>query len=86
MSWLASKHGTDAVGNADGVLDGTARLAIYSGGFAKAATILAKNSSTGRYVPFDNAGSNGTNTAVGTLLRFKGSWQHRLVGATVDGH
>jgi hypothetical protein len=42
MSWLASKHGTDAVGNADGLLDGTALLAIYSDGFAKAGTILAR--------------------------------------------
>lgn len=67
MSWLASKHGTDAASNADGLLDGRALLAIYADGFAKAGTLLAKNTSTGRYVPFDNAGSNGTNTAVGIL-------------------
>jgi len=67
MSWLASKHGTDATSNVDGLLDGAALLAIYTDGFAKAGTILAKNTSTGRYVPFDHAGSNGTNTAVGIL-------------------
>lgn len=63
--WLASKHGLDSPRPCQ--LDGAAFGAIYTDGLAKSGTILAKNSSTGRYVPFDNAGSNATNAAVGIL-------------------
>jgi Bacteriophage lambda head decoration protein D len=65
--WLASKHGTDATGTI--VLDGAALGAVYTDGLAKSGTILAKNTSTGRYVPYDQATSaNGLNVPAGILF------------------
>lgn len=65
-SWLASKHGTDSAASADGLLDGAAFGAIYTDGLAKSGTIVAKNTSTGRYVPYDQATSaNGLNVPAG---------------------
>lgn len=67
-SWLASKHGTDSASGADGLLDGAAFGAIYTDGLAKSGTIVAKNTSTGRYVPYDQATSaNGLNVPAGFL-------------------
>lgn len=65
-SWLASKHGLDSPGTI--VLDGAALGAIYTAGLAKSGTLLAKNTSTGRYVPYDQATSaNGLNVPAGFL-------------------
>lgn len=67
-SWLRSKHGLNAIPGADKLLDGAAFGAIYTDGFAKSGTIVAKNTSTNRYVPYDQATSaNGLNVAAGIL-------------------
>lgn len=66
-SWLASKHGLDAPKGC--MLDGAAWGAIYTDGIVKSGSILAKNTSTGRYVPYDQATSaNGLNVAAGFLF------------------
>jgi hypothetical protein len=67
-SWLASKDGTNVAADADGLLDGAAFGAIYTDGLAKSGTIVAKNTSTNRYVPYDQATSaNGLNVPAGIL-------------------
>lgn len=64
--WLASKHGLDSPRSI--MLDGTALAAVYTAGLAKSGTILALNTSTGRYVPYDQATSaNGLNVPAGIL-------------------
>lgn len=65
-SWLRSKHGIEATRPIQ--IDGAAFGAVYATGFAKSGTIVAKNSSTGRWVPYDDDGSNATDTAVGILF------------------
>jgi hypothetical protein len=65
-AWLASKHGLDSPRSIQ--LDGAALGAIYTDGLAKSGTILARNTSTGRYVPYDQATSaNGLNVPAGIL-------------------
>lgn len=65
-SWLASKHGLDSPHSI--LLDGAALAAIYTDGLAKSGTILALNTSTARYVPYDQATSaNGLNVPAGIL-------------------
>lgn len=67
-SWLASKHGLDSAQTI--ILDGAALGAIYPDGLAKSGTLLAKNTSTNRYVPYDQAAvTNGVNVAAGYLYR-----------------
>jgi hypothetical protein len=63
--WLGSKHGTDSPSPI--VIDGAAFNAIYSDNMAKSGTIVAFDTSINRWVPFDNAGSNGRNVAGGIL-------------------
>jgi hypothetical protein len=65
-SWLRSKHGTDASDNIK--IDGAAFGAIYTDGFVKSGTLVALNTSTSRYVPYDQATSaNGLNVPAGVL-------------------
>lgn len=65
-SWLASRHGLDSARNC--LIDGAAFGAIYADGLVKSGTILAKNTSTGKYVPYDQATSaNGLNVPAGIL-------------------
>ncbi len=63
--WLASKHGLDSTSPIS--LDGTTLGAIYTNGIIKSGTILAKNTTTGRFEPYNSAGANGTNIALGLL-------------------
>lgn len=69
-TWLADKHALSTA--ASGLLDGAALAAIYTDGIAKSGTILAKNTTTKRFVPYDQATSaNGLNVVAGILFTTK---------------
>lgn len=69
-SWLRSIHGTDAPQAI--TLDGAALGAIFTNGFAKSGVLLALNTSTNRWVPYDQATStNGLNVPDGILYTTK---------------
>lgn len=67
-SWLGSAHGTEATASV--TLDASAFTANthYPNGFIPSGVIIAKNTSTGYWVPYVNGGANGTGTPVGLLF------------------
>jgi hypothetical protein len=68
QSWLASAHGTDAGRSI--TLDTSAFTAgtHYAGGFFPSGLVLGKIAATGLYGPYNDALSDGTQTAVGFLF------------------
>lgn len=67
-SWLGSSHGTEATRtitiDASAFTQGT----HYPNGYIPSGVLLAKNTSTGYYVPYADAGANGTGTPAGFLF------------------
>jgi hypothetical protein len=68
QSWLASAHGTDAGRSI--TLDTSAFTAgtHYANGFFPSGLVLGKITATGLYGPYNDALSDGTQTAVGFLF------------------
>lgn len=70
-SWLASRDGTEVT---QGITLDPARFnqaTHYPNGFVPSGTVLAKVTSTGFYGPYNNALTNGQETAVGFLFSSK---------------
>lgn len=66
QSWLGSAHGTD---NAQSItLDGDSFLAAFTDGVIPSGVVLGKVTSGGKYRRYDNAATDGTQTALGILL------------------
>lgn len=66
QSWLGSAHGTQ---ECDPItLNGDAFLATFPDGVIPSGTVVAKNTTTGLYEPYADAGANGTDTAAGHLF------------------
>lgn len=68
QSWLAGPHGTDA--NRSVTLDKSAFTANthYPNNFLRSGTPLAKITASGKYGPYNNASSDGTEVLVGFLM------------------
>lgn len=62
QSWLGSRHGSDA---ADSItLDGTTLGAVFTDGKVPSGVVLGKITASGKYGPYDDAASDGRQTAV----------------------
>lgn len=67
--WLGSAHGTDRIRTVTlDVTNGFVAGTDYPQGYIPSGTVLAKNTSTNKYVKYANGGANGTGTAVGVLF------------------
>jgi hypothetical protein len=68
QTWLGSAHGTSSARSI--TLDTSAFTAgtHYPDGFFKSGLPLGKITATGKYAPYSNAASDGTETLVGFLL------------------
>jgi hypothetical protein len=85
-SWLQSAHGTDPNANPGITLDVSkfTEATHYPDGFVASGTVLGKVTATGLYGPYDNAATDGRETAAGHLfgsLVLKG--ETRVGGALV---
>ena len=67
-SWLASDFGTDEPRNITLDVSGLTAADHYPNGYVKSGMVLARLSATGLFVPYNNAGSGGAETAVGVLF------------------
>jgi hypothetical protein len=68
QSWLAGPHGTDC--NRPATLDTSAFTGgtHYPDGYFRSGTPLGKITATGKYGPYNNAASDGTETLAGFLM------------------
>lgn len=66
QSWLGSAHGTSEAESV--TLDRTLLAAIFTNGYVPSGVVLAKVTATGRYARYDNAQTDGRETARGLLL------------------
>ena len=65
--WLASETGSNDAKTVE--LDRTTLIAVYTDNIVKSGTILGIITSTGKYGPYDDAASDGRQTAVGVSVR-----------------
>lgn len=65
-TWLGSETGTNDCETIQ--LDKALLTAVYADGFVKSGTVLGKVTATGRYGPYDNAASDGRQTATHVLF------------------
>lgn len=66
QSWLGSAHGTNA---ADPItLNAASFVSAFPTGIIPSGVVLGKITATGRYAPYIDGNSDGTQTAVGHLL------------------
>lgn len=67
-SWLRGPHGTEPGANANITLDIPKFAGLHPNGFVPSGTLVALDSATKKYVPYDSAGTDGSEVPAGFLF------------------
>jgi hypothetical protein len=67
-TWLASDHGTEIMPGVPLDLTGFNSAQMYPNGYIASGVVLGKVTSSGKYVPYLDSLTNGTQTAVGIMF------------------